>query len=330
MDILSQYIDWVNQIRGMVGKWGLVRVSGRYRSVIIAGMGGSGIVGDYVARLTEVYGGLPVLVYKSHLPPAFISDDDLVIVISYSGNTRETIIFLKNASQRARDIVLVSSDGLLEEYSIREKYLFIKVPGGMVPRVSLPSMLVSILGLLDSSGYTVVTRDTVLDAASFLEREISSLKSEAGRLAGFIEDNKGLPILASHYPYDVLVIRGKNEFNENSKIPVKVEVAPEWMHNDIVGWEKPYENKYSAILVVDPGDRVGSALVDYMERVYERLDIPVFRVILKGSNYFEKLLYGSLLFGLASVELARLRGVDPLKTSSIAEYKEVAQNIFGL
>lgn len=312
----------------MVNEWGKIRVSGRFRLLVIAGMGGSGIVGDYIARLSEIYNGLPVIVYKTHMVPEFINDRDLVIIVSYSGNTHESIAFLEKVKNKSRNIVIVSSNGLLEKYSLENNYVFLKIPSGMVPRISLPSMLVSILGLLDSSGYTIVSRDTVIDAIDFLKHGINDLEKKAGDLACFINEWKRLVILASHYPYDVLMIRGKNEFNENSKIPVKVEIAPEWMHNDIVGWEKPYSNMYSVILVFDPDDRVGKTLVEYMDRVYERKDIPRYRVVLKGRNYFEKLMYGSLLFGLASVELARIRGIDPLETISIKEYKSIANSIF--
>jgi glucose/mannose-6-phosphate isomerase len=328
MGMVDDYLGWTRQIREALRDWGRYRVDGRFRLVVVAGMGGSGIVGDYLARLSDVYGGIPVAVYKSHRPPAYIGFEDLVVVVSYSGNTLETMRFLEGVEKSTRNIVVVSSDGRLEEIAGEKNYLFVRVPPGLVPRLSLPSMLVSILGLLDSSGYTIVPENTVSEALGFLEDRLGDVKRVAGGVADFIYSNKGLTILATHYPYDVLAWRGKNEFNENSKIPVKVEVAPEWMHNDIVGWEAPFENKYSAVLVRDPGDTTGSKLVDYMGGVYRRLGIPVYTVDLVGDGFFAKLLYGSLLLGVASALLAEKRGIDPYGTRSIREYKEHVSEIF--
>ncbi len=323
------YLGWINQLEEALDKWGSVSVPGRYRSIVVTGMGGSGIVGDYVAVLSNVYGGLPVIVSKSHLVPEYISSDDLVFVISYSGNTLETRIAYKRVLEKGARIVVVSSDGLLEEEARRRGLPFIGVVKGIAPRTALPYMLYGVLGVLDSSGYSIVSKSVAEEAYRFIAEYMGEVVDTAYRLAGFIAENKGLLILAGHTPYEALLIRGKNEFNENSKIPVKVEVAPEWMHNDIVGWEDPFENKYSVVAVKDPGDKTGCRLVDFMTRIYERNNIPVYMVELKGDNILEKLLYGSLLFGLASVKLARIRGLDPLKTTSIYEYKSVVNKIFS-
>ena len=329
VDLMKQYLEWYKQFEEALASWDLYRVEGEYRLLVVAGMGGSGIVGDYLMRLSDVYGGLPVVVYKSHVAPQYIRSDDLVVLISYSGNTRETLEFLRMVSVKTKNIVLVSSNGFLEEVSRKSNYLFIRVLKGLVPRVSLPSMLVSVLGLLDSSGYSIVSKSEVEKTMVFLREVVDEVRDKAFELANFIIENKGLLVIATHYPYDVLGVRGKNEFNENTKVPVKVEVAPEWMHNDIVGWEKPFSNKYSVIAVYDRGDSIGSKLVDYMVEIYSGLGFPVYRVELVGEGYFAKLMYGSLLFGLASVIAADKRGVNPLVTESIKRYKDSVVDIFG-
>jgi len=324
--LIDQYGNWVKQIREALEKWGDYRVEGDYRYIIVAGMGGSGIVGDYLGFLTNTYGGLPVLVYKNHVPPKHVGRDSLVIVVSYSGNTLETIRFIERIS--GSTVVAVSSGGLLEKISLLRNYLFIKVPGGYAPRTALPYMLYIVLGLLDSSGYTVVSYREAEASYSFLSSAWDRVLEIGGDIAGFIHGYKGLLILSSHSPYEPLLVRGKNEFNENSKIPVKVEVSPEWMHNDIVGWEAPYENKYSVLSISDPDDAVGSRLVEYMVGVYSGLGIPVYGFKLLGSGFLEKIMYGSIVLGVASVKLAYLRGLDPLATKSIGLYKEFARKVF--
>ncbi len=323
------YLGWVEQLETGLRSWGSVKVEGKYRLVVVSGMGGSGIIGDYVSVLSSVYGGLPVIVSKSHLLPQHVSSNDLVFIVSYSGNTLETRIAYREALRRGARVVVVSSDGLLEEYAGRDGVAFVRIIKGIVPRTALPHMLYSVLGVLDSSGYTIVSRNDAEHTYVFMRDNMRHAVEEAYRIASFIAENKGLLILATHTPFEPLILRGKNEFNENSKIPVKVEAAPEWMHNDIVGWEKPFRNKYSVVTVCDGDDRVGSRLIGFMEDVYRGLDIPVYRFVLRGESFLDKLLYGSLVFGLASVKLARIRGLDPMATETIRKYKEAAPGIFS-
>jgi len=326
----DQYLMWPDLVERALSDWGAYRVSGDLRLTAVAGMGGSGIVGDYLKRLSDIHGGLPVAVYKTHTPPRYITSRDLVVVISYSGNTLEAIEFLSRVSGRTPHVVTLSSGGLLEEISRSKGYIHIGLPPGLTPRASLPSMLTEVLGLLDASNYTVIPKNIVEKAVEALREKLPGILAEAQRIANFISETSGLLIIAAHYPYDVLATRGKNEFCENSKIPVKVEVAPEWMHNDIVGWEKPPSGKYTVLALADVDDPIGVKLVSYMSEIYSRLGYPTYRVDLHGDSFLEKLLYGSLLLGLASVELAYVRGVDPLKTRSIEEYKARVREIFSV
>jgi len=324
------YFSWKDQIMDIVGRWGEVGAPGKYHVVGVLGMGGSGVVGDYLALLSNLRGGLPVIVSKSHLLPRTISSDDLVFAISYSGNTLETRLAVEKALRIGARIVVVSSDGLLEKLAAEKGVPFVGVVKGVAPRTALPSMLFAILSVLDASGLGVVSRGEAEGVAGFLGDVMRDAVNAAYDIADFIDSSKGLLILAGHSPWEALLVRGKNEFNENAKIPVKVDVAPEWMHNDIVGYEKPYKFPACVLAVKDPGDRVGSRLVDFMIDIYKGLGYPVKVLELRGASDLEKLMYGSLVLGLASVRLARMRGIDPLATESIHRYKSMVNEIFGV
>lgn len=305
----------------MLDKWGSYRVAGSFRTIVVNGMGGSGIVGDYLAAINGFYGGLPVLVYKTYDPPRSLSTDDLVIAISYSGNTHETLHFVNRVLRKGLKIVIVSSGGFLEKLSSENNLLFIRVPEGYAPRTTLPAMLIGALSLLSSSGLSGATREHVENALSFLERNIGVARETGEKLAEFIHVNKGYVLISSHQPYEPLIVRGKNEFNENSKIHVRVEIAPECFHNDIVGWERKHGLNAVSIVIKDPEDPVASRIIGYLANTYRENGVPVFEVDLAGPGLLTKLLYGSLVLGYASVYLARLNGVDPLTTESIRRYK---------
>lgn len=328
--MIEHYDSWVKQLEHALNDWGKYRVKGSYRSIMVCGLGGSGVVGDYLAVLTLNRGFIPVLTYKHHLPPSFVSRNDLVVAVSYSGNTHETTLFVKGVKDKCGSLVIVSSGGYLEKFAYENNLPHIRVPEGYVPRTALPYMLYAILGLFDSSGYTIISKNEARDTYLFLSKTISEAKRVAESVSKFLYENDGLTILATHSPYEPLATRGKNEFNENSKIPVKTEVAPEWMHNDIVGWERDIGVKFKVLALKDPFDPLGSSLVDYMLRIYSKRGYPTFVLELKGSTLLDKLIYGSLVLGYASVMLAEKTGVDPLKTESIREYKEFAKTIFNV
>ncbi|MEM4224439.1 MAG: bifunctional phosphoglucose/phosphomannose isomerase [Desulfurococcaceae archaeon] len=330
--MLSAYLEWPSQIRHAVSKWDLVKVTGEYRDIAVFGMGGSGIVGDYLQVLSSQVGRCPVTVVKSHLVPSFIDKYTLSIVVSYSGNTLETLLAFKSILEKRVPVVAVSSGGLLKELSQRYGVLHVDVPSGLVPRASLPSMLFSVLGVLSHSNCSLITKKEAENCAEFLEENLPEIERKAREISDWLFEKaiaeKRLIVLATHSPLEALAVRFKNELNENSKVITKVDVAPEWMHNDIVGYEEPNISNYAVLEIVDPDDSVGAKLVEFMEGVYKEHDAIFRSVELKGGNALEKLLYGSLVAGLTSVHLAEKRGIDPMVTRSIAMYKNKVREIF--
>ena len=68
-----------------------VAADGRPRAVVVAGMGGSGISGDVLAAVCG--SGCPVLVttVRDYTLPGWVGPLDLVIAVSCSGRTEETL-----------------------------------------------------------------------------------------------------------------------------------------------------------------------------------------------------------------------------------------------
>jgi hypothetical protein len=62
-------------------------------------------------------------------------------------------------------------------------------------------------------------------------------------------------------------------------------------------------------------------LLDLYSDYLRSVGFDVFHLDLEG-NILQRYLYGSLIIGLTSVELAQRFGIDPLQTKSISMYKE--------
>ena len=60
-------------------------------SVVILGMGGSGMAGDLAAAVSAPFSPVPIVVAKGYAPPNFVSNGTLAFAVSFSGDTEETL-----------------------------------------------------------------------------------------------------------------------------------------------------------------------------------------------------------------------------------------------
>ncbi len=292
--------------------------------LLVLGMGGSGIAGDLVALTSMECGSIPVIVVKDFCVPKNLVDDrTLVLAISYSGNTRETLLSLEQCLKKTSKAIAVSSGGLLEEYAARRKIPFIKVRKGLAPRTALPALYAAAMKGLIECGVNICDYNT-LDKWFEVLKHVRKAEFDAASLASFLRKSK-MPLIVASSRYAVLAIRIKNELNENAKMPAKVEIAPELFHNDIVGWERKLYNDRAIVIESDiPYE------IEYLKLYTEILTEVGFEVEmlrLLGEGVVARTLYGSLVAGLASVRIAELAGVDPLATKSIAAYKNFVTNM---
>ena len=82
-------------------------------NIIVLGMGGSGIGGDFVAEFVRGYCSVPMLSSKGYELPAYVNENSLVIASSFSGNTEETLIAFEAALKTGAKIVCITSGGKL-------------------------------------------------------------------------------------------------------------------------------------------------------------------------------------------------------------------------
>ena len=294
-----------------------------YSDIVIIGMGGSGIVGDYLQVLSWK-SPRRISVIKNFSLPRWINKSTFVIAISYSGNTIETLKAFLQAVNRGCEVAVVASGGKLLELAMKYKVMYITVTKGLVPRVAFPALLYGTLKILWSGGINdIIDREEAERALMTLDNVVAMNKAQ--QLAEFIEEY--LPVIIADIKYSPLALRFKNEINENAKMPVKIEILPEWAHNDIVGWELGSE-KFSFIIINPNDNSPYQRLIEFAENYFLSLGSKVFRLDLVGSTIFEKLMYGTIVAGFTSLLLAEKRGVNPLITKSITMYKEFVKEIF--
>ena len=296
-----------------------------FNSIVFLGMGGSGVAGDFIKALGSGRLSIPVHVIKDFNIPKWINSRTLLIAISYSGNTIETIESVKHGIKYGAKIVAISSGGLLGKIALDNHLTYIKVDSGYTPRSAFPLLLYSVLKILLMLGVNIAEGWEIDESIDVL-KDVNGNIDNARNIANTLIDS--IPIILADVRYEALAIRFKNELNENSKMIAKYEVIPEYFHNDIVGYEESKGN--FKILILDPRDE---SIYTYMLRNFipnylRDLEFEVLSLELKGSSPLTKLIYGSHIAGLSSVMIAKAKNIDPLQTRSIGKYKEFLKQIF--
>src|SRR4051812_37465980 len=84
---------------------------GRPRAVVVAGMGGSGIAGDVLAAMAAPSAQAPVVVQREPGLPGWVGAADVVVAVSCSGGTQETLAAADEAVRRGATLVGIGADG---------------------------------------------------------------------------------------------------------------------------------------------------------------------------------------------------------------------------
>ena len=94
--------------------------------IIFAGMGGSGVIGDVFSAILSKT-NIHVSVVKGYHLPKTVDSNTLVVAISISGNTDETLTILKSTMNLDCKTISFSSGGLLEKFCKENNLEFNKI-----------------------------------------------------------------------------------------------------------------------------------------------------------------------------------------------------------
>ncbi len=80
--------------------FGELVAAGRPRAIVVSGMGGSGIAGDVLAAVCGTGCPVQIMAVHGYQLPGWVSAADLVIAVSCSGSTEETLAAAEDAVRR--------------------------------------------------------------------------------------------------------------------------------------------------------------------------------------------------------------------------------------
>jgi glucose/mannose-6-phosphate isomerase len=303
---------------------------GTVSEVLFAGMGGSGIAGDYAAAVA-LPTGTRVAVHKGYgpLPAWVIRVRPLVIAASYSGNTEETLDVARWASESGLTVAAMTTGGQLADLAERNRWAKIDVPAGLQPRAAAGYMIGGAIRLLEGAKAIDDHRLAFVEAARLAD-EMLAEGSAAWEQASSIADSLAgrIPIIYGGGPItSVVAQRWKTQINENAKIPAWYSNLPELDHNELVGWETmPEMTKEHIGVVVLRDDSDHDRVADRIRHTRDLTSdaVPwVGEVRAVGSSRLARLVSLTAVGDLASWMLADRLGVDPTPVVTIEKLKKL-------
>ena len=307
----------------------------KYDTLLVMGMGGSGIAGDVLKLISNSVSKKEILVRKTYsIPEQILSRKPFCLFISYSGNTEETISGLNDAISNQLDWAVISSGGkLLEEAEIHDK-AFIKVPKGLQPRNAFGYLTQAVMKILDVNEGTKYM-EQLEEAGGYISDlffldplEPDYREKDLVTLAYSIAQKlkKKTAIIYGGTPMTQLVAsRWKTQINENSKSRAFTGDMPEVHHNEILSWNSDprVSKKYILIFLRDKNEHPQIAKrFDYTEEVLKD-KVSVVNIFSKEKETIKSLMELVLLGDLVSLCLAEYLNVDPQNIDTIEEIKKL-------
>lgn len=300
------------------------------RSVAVCGMGGSGIVGDVLRASSAERLPVPVVVVKGYGLPAFCGKDTLVLAVSYSGQTEETLAAYAQAVAAGCRVIVVASGGELAALARADGVPQVAVPGHVpAPRAALGYLAGAAMGVLEAIGLEADARTDVGRISDALEALASELGPDrpaavnrAKSLALWLLGRTPV-VWGSEGAGEVAALRWKTQFNENAKLPAFHAVLPELDHNEIEGWTAGTGRPFGLVVLRHSLEhpRIAARVAATMQAIAGS-GLESREVAAVGSTPMEILFSLVLLGDFVSTYLAVLRGVDPMPVRVLARLKE--------
>ncbi|MEX0861691.1 SIS domain-containing protein [Nitrosopumilus sp.] len=285
--------------------------------IVFAGMGGSGAIGDMFSSVlskTKIH----VNVVKGYLLPTTVDSNSLVIAVSVSGNTAETLTVLDSAFKLKSKVIAFSSGGKMLEYCKKNNIEHRLVTKYHSPRASFTSYLYTMLKVVHSK--LEIKQEDILESITELEKigkKISSTNlTENNPAINIAKEITGIPMI--YYPFGLqsAAVRFKNVLQENAKIHATAEDVLEACHNGIVSWEK--ESNVKPFLIQGKDDHPKTKeRWNIIKEYFNQNKIIYSEITSVEGSILSKLINLVYILDYCSIYKAILTGTDPTPVKSI-------------
>ncbi|MEU4326197.1 SIS domain-containing protein [Nonomuraea dietziae] len=306
---------------------------GRPRAIVVTGMGSAALAGDILAVICGYGAPLPVITVRSGRLPGWVGATDLVMAVSCSGRTAETLAVAAEAVRRGSSLLAVGAqDSPLHAIATQASALFVPVEANGPSRANLWGMAVPLVAAAGALGLVQTDPDLFESVAKGLEDMANRCRPSS---ESFVNPGKALamelaesvPVIWGATPLTAVAAhRLALQLHENAKYPAQWGALPEAGHNQLGVVEGPLAERdifaesagrtIRLVVLREPEERPISLL-----RVVEDRDVPVSELAAEGAHPLERLATLIELGDYASAYLALGYGIDPTPVTAITELK---------
>jgi len=288
----------------------------KFERFALMGMGGSALVGDLIKRLDP---SLDIIVHKDYGLPEVDLDGRLLIFVSYSGNTEETLDAFDHALKAGHHLAVISVKGKLLDKAKKIGVLYVELPDtGIQPRVSI--------GLQMRAALLLMQQDKLYKEIGKLGANFKGLEKEGEKLAKSIVGK--IPLIYASGENGAIAYNWKIKFNETGKIPAFWSVLPEANHNEINGFGGKGENKQTSnficLFIKDDADysRIKKRMT-VLGSLYKGLGLSIKTISLTGKANAEKIFNSLILGDWTAYHVAKVYGNEANDVPLIEKFKKL-------
>lgn len=290
----------------------------KFSNLIICGMGGSALAGDLLINYLNANGStdLPIYICRSYNLPEDVTPDSLIFIVSYSGNTEETVSCFEEAIKTGSTMVAFSNGGKIKQIAVENNVPFAELVFNFdhfEPRYAAPCVFMAMHQLLANSGMTSPIE-------SLPEISPSDLEAAGKEIALNLKGKT--PVVYASDKYSLLAKNWKIKINENAKTPAFWNFFPELNHNEMVGFTLPQSNFYALILMEKDDHHRNKKRMEITSELYKEKGVESRIIHIEGDSFLEKILNTLVLGDWVSYYLALEYGQDPTPVEIVEDLKK--------
>lgn len=301
----------------------------RVDRVLVLGMGGSAIAGDFLADLQALEGGIPVQVHRDYGLPGPADEKTLVVACSYSGNTEETLQAFEKAWRPGVKAVACTTGGSLATLCQMKGVPVFPIELIGEPRSAVGLAFFVLLGFLQRLGLGPDRSQAVARAIKEMERlaqeiapSVPASANPAKHLAAELRGKVAVVYGAQHL--SAAARRWKTQLAENAKAWAFFELLPELNHNSIEGLRFPPGAAQQLCILLLRSSLYHPRLARRCElttKLLAEAGFPCVPVEARGEEPLAQIMTAVLLGDYVSYYLGMLHGVDPSPVPNLDRLK---------
>ncbi len=300
-----------------------IKPLGDFDNTVICGIGGSALPGSLLLDITTLLG--PIFIHRDYNLPKSANKKSLIVCISFSGNTEETLSAYQEAISKNYKPIAICTGGKLQELAQQNNLPVAIVPNDCLqPRFGTGYLVSALVKILDNCEITNNLSQEILKISEKLNPE----KFEAqGKILGEKLLDK-VPVIYASNQYKSIARIWKIKFNENSKIMAFWNYFPELNHNEMVGLtgiknqELRIKNFYFIILKDTNDNPKILKRMEITTNLIKEAGAGIEIIEMQGLTKIEKILNTLLLGDWASYYLALSCGQDPVPVAIVENFKK--------